>query len=145
PKCEKIFVAPVSHLLHLLIRLIQSPHANPSRAVNTLNINAISISFANWAPVSPPANLYGSYRIVAGSKYAKYAIPKMRFRAAGDIKKSANGHCTAINDNTNSGPVASASFHLPHELVLRHNTSITIAGTINRSGKCSGIRCVMCW
>src|SRR6516162_3433711 len=112
-----------SKFFHRRIRRIQSPHANPRRAVRMETTTATAIVAQNSPGVfSATSNLYGSYRKPAGSKYAKYAMPNTQFRAPGDIKKFAKGHCTARKLRTNNGPEAAASFHLPHFPPLLHSS-----------------------
>src|ERR1700734_2991279 len=70
---------------------------------------------------------------------------KIPFREAGDIRKFANGHCTATKLTRKAAPNVAACFQRVQSAGRCRNRSKIIAGIINRTGKSGGTRCVMCW
>src|SRR6187455_1806094 len=71
-----------------------------------------------------------------------YAAPKKRFLASGDIRKFANGHCTATNVPRNAAARSGARTSGRHDVVRLSAKSNTAAGTINRSGNSHGMKWV---
>src|SRR5580698_5832471 len=69
-------------------------------------------------------------------------VPKNALDAAGGIRKSANGHCTATNSPKNTAPHTTDSSHAGHLPEYRRTRSIPNAGTMSNKGKLGGINCV---
>src|SRR5712671_2321317 len=80
---------------------------------------------------------------VGRAKYGKSVVEKNRFRAIGDIRNVAKGHCTAIRIARNATPPKRACCHLGASLNIGKSKSRKNAGTTSKRGNGSGTICVM--
>src|ERR1700744_5121118 len=71
---------------------------------------------------------------VGSAKYGKSTVAKNGLRAAGDIRKVANGHSTAMRIARKVTPPKSACCHLGDSLNMGHTRSSSSAGTKSRIG-----------
>src|SRR5580700_10225835 len=134
------FAAPVQRRMWR----IHSPQRVPSSVINIATSAATPI----WTKKAMALASVGKKRLRAHGdwgrmKYGKLFVAKTQLRDAGDIRKSAKGHCTATKLARNAAPSAADCAHRFHPPIRWRSRSITIAGTISSMGKSGGIRCVI--
>ncbi len=71
---------------------------------------------------------------------AKVVGTKTQFREAGRIRKSANGHCAAMNVSKNADPPTTAWRHGFERTIAGHSKSKARAGMISSNGKGMGMK-----
>src|SRR5438094_392652 len=101
------------------------------RVITTTTANANAMRVQNSpAPASVGRNRLRTEYHVGGAKYGNSCVAKNQLRDAGDIRKSANRHCTATKLASVAAPSVTACVHVLHAPVRRRSRSNTIAGTI---------------